>query len=218
MLHYFLPIGTPDALCRRGSVFRHGEANMRRRQFVVLDRDGTIIVERHYLSQPSQIEFLPGAVTGLREMIGMGLGLVVVTNQSAVGRGFFDQAHLDLIHRQFSELLKAEGIHLEGIYCCPHTPQDDCSCRKPRPGLIERAARQLDFDLQASFVIGDKVADIEMGRRVKATTFLVRTGYGAAVADDPAVSPDYIADDLSQAAQTIHRLLGARERSVDHDH
>jgi D-glycero-D-manno-heptose 1,7-bisphosphate phosphatase len=188
---------------------------MKRRRFVLLDRDGTIIIERHYLSDPRQIEFLPGAVTGLRHMLGMGLGLVVVTNQSAVGRGFFDEAHLDLIHQRLNELLEAEGIHLEGIYFCPHTPEDGCYCRKPRPGLIERAAKEFDFDLQASFVIGDKPADIELGREVGATTFLVRTGYGAEFADDPTVNPDYVADDLSAAAQTIQSLLDANERRVD---
>jgi len=188
---------------------------MKRRRFVLLDRDGTIIIERHYLSDSREIEFLPGAVTGLRLMLGMGLGLVVVTNQSAVGRGFFDEAHLELIHRRLCELLEAEGIHLEGIYFCPHTPEDGCYCRKPKPGLIERAAKELDFDLQASFVIGDKPADIELGRQVGATTFLVRTGYGAEFADDPAVNPDYVADNLSAAAQTIQSLLDGNERRVD---
>jgi D-glycero-D-manno-heptose 1,7-bisphosphate phosphatase len=187
---------------------------MKRRQFVVLDRDGTIIVERHYLSDPLQIEFLPGAINGLRQMLAMGLGLVVVTNQSAVGRGFFNEARLDLIHQRFRELLETEGIHLEGIYFCPHTPEDDCSCRKPKPGLIERAASELDFDLQASFVVGDKAADIEMGRRVRATTFLVRTGYGADFVHDLAVNPDYVADDLSGVAKTIQRLLAISDTKV----
>jgi D-glycero-D-manno-heptose 1,7-bisphosphate phosphatase len=185
---------------------------MKRRQFVVLDRDGTIIVERHYLSDPLEIEFLPGAVTGLRTLRALGLGLVVVTNQSAVGRGIFDEGRLDLIHRRLCALLQAEGIQLEGIYFCPHRPDADCSCRKPKPTLIERAAKDLDFDLQASFVIGDKPADIEMGRQVKATTFLVRTGYGAEFADDPAVRPDYVADDLSSAAQMIQRLVHGSEQ------
>jgi D-glycero-D-manno-heptose 1,7-bisphosphate phosphatase len=188
---------------------------MKRRPFVVLDRDGTIIVERHYLSDPRQIEILPGAVRGLRQLLAMGLGLVIVTNQSAVGRGFFDEAHLDLIHRRLCELLKAEGIQIEGFYFCPHLPDDDCSCRKPKPGLVERAAKELDFDLQASFVIGDKPADIELGRRVKATTFLVRTGYGAEFVGDPTVNPDYVADDLSAAAQMIQRLLGVNESRAD---
>lgn len=185
---------------------------MKRRQFVVLDRDGTIIVERDYLSDPRQIEFLPGAVRGLRLLLRIGLGLVVVTNQSALGRGFFDEAHLDLVHRQLRELLETERVRLEGIYFCPHTPEDDCSCRKPKPGLIERAAKELDFDLQASFVIGDKPADIEMGQRVRATTFLVRTGYGAEFVGDPTVNPDYVADDLWVAAQTIQRIVGKSGR------
>jgi len=185
---------------------------MKRRQFVVLDRDGTIIAERHYLSEPGQIEFLPGACRGLRLMLEIGLGLVLVTNQSGVGRGFLDEAHLDLIHQQFREFLKAEEIHLDGIYFCPHMPEDDCSCRKPRPGLIERAAKELDFDLQASFVVGDKPADIEMGRRVRATTFLVRTGYGSESVSDLTVNPDYVADDLWVAAQMIQRIVGGGRR------
>lgn len=187
---------------------------MKRRQFVVLDRDGTIIVERHYLSDPLEIEFLPGAVKGLRQMGSMGLGLVVLTNQSAVGRGFFDEAHLDLIHGRLCTLLKAEGIRLERIYFCPHRPDTGCPCRKPQPGLIERAAKELDFDLEASFVIGDKAADIEMGRRVRATTFLVRTGYGAEFVDDPNVHPDHIADDLSAAARAIQRLVAGSNSRV----
>jgi len=180
---------------------------MKRRPFVLLDRDGTIIVERHYLADPRQLEFLPGAIIGLQHMLTMGLGLVVVTNQSAVGRGFFEETQLELVHRHLRDLLKGEGIHLEGIYCCPHTPESHCACRKPCSGLAEQAAQELDFDLQASFVIGDKSADIELGRRVKATTFLVRTGYGAALVNDPTVNPDYVVDDLSAAARTIQTLL-----------
>mgnify|MGYP003576165344 CR=1 FL=1 len=95
---------------------------MKRRPFVLLDRDGTIIVERHYLADPGQIEFLPGAIDGLRHLLSMGLGLVVLTNQSAVGRGFLDETRLDLIHRHLRELLNNEGVHLEGMYFCPHTP------------------------------------------------------------------------------------------------
>ncbi|MET0500401.1 MAG: HAD family hydrolase [Candidatus Binatia bacterium] len=186
-----------------------------KRPFVVLDRDGTIIVERHYLSDPGQIELLPGSIRGLRLMLEMGLGLVMITNQSAVGRALFDEARLDLIHRRLRDLLGAEQIRLEGIYYCPHLPEDDCPCRKPRPGLIELAGRQLDFDLPRSFVVGDKAADIEMGRRVSATTFLVRTGYGAEVAADPDVHADYVVDDLWAVAQTIRRLVATPESSLD---
>ena len=186
---------------------------MTQRRFVVLDRDGTIIVERQYLSDPRQVELIPGAARGLRQLNEMGLGLVVITNQSAVGRGFFDKARLDLIHRRLCELLNAEGVRLGGIYVCPHRPEDNCLCRKPRPGLLELAAQELDFDPQACFVIGDKVCDIDLGRQVGATTFLVRTGYGAQVAAEATVTPDYVVDDLRDAAQVIERLVTKEQRS-----
>ena len=180
---------------------------MKRRRFVVLDRDGTTIVERHYLSDPLQVELIPGAASGLRQLSEMGLGLAVITNQSAVGRGFFDQARLALIHQRLRELLDAEGVQLDGIYVCPHRPEDACRCRKPETGLLELAAQELGFDPQASFLIGDKAIDIELGQRVGATTFLVRTGYGAQVAAENTVIPDYVVDDVWDAAQVIKRLL-----------
>lgn len=184
------------------------------RRFVVLDRDGTIIVERHYLSDPRQVELIPQVATGLRQLSEMGLGLVLITNQSAIGRGFFDHSRLDLIHRRLCELLEAERVHLSGIYFCPHMPKDDCLCRKPRPELIERAAKELDFDPKTSFVVGDKACDVELGQRVGATTFLVRTGYGAQVAAESRVKPDYIVNELWEAAQVIKRLITMSERRL----
>jgi len=187
---------------------------MTRRQFVVLDRDGTIIVERHYLSDPSKVELIPGVVSGLRQLTQMGFGLVLITNQSGLGRGFFDRSRLDLIHQRLCELLKVEGIYLNGIYVCPHTPEDGCPCRKPRPGLMELAAKELNFDVRASFVIGDKPCDIELGRRVGATTFLVQTGYGAQVAREGTVGPDYTVKGLWEAARIICQLSVARGRAL----
>jgi D-glycero-D-manno-heptose 1,7-bisphosphate phosphatase len=180
---------------------------MRPRRFAILDRDGTIIVERHYLSAPEQVELLPGAVRGLRKLSQLGVGLVVVTNQSAVGRGYFDEKRLDLIHRRLAELLTAEAVPPMPIYVCPHRPDAGCRCRKPLPGLLEQAARDLGFDVSSSFVIGDKACDIELGKQVMATTLLVRTGYGAELAQTGSVSPDYVVDDLAQAAETIESLL-----------
>ena len=187
---------------------------MKRRRFVVLDRDGTIIVERHYLSDPRQVELIPGAASGLRQLSEMGLGLVVITNQSAIGRGFFDKEQLDRIHQRLHNLLEQEGVHLDGIYVCPHIPEDNCSCRKPQPGLVELAAQELNFDPSDSFVIGDKACDIELGRRIGATTFLVRTGYGAEVVADAMITPDYVVDDVQAAVPVIQRILGAKERTV----
>ena len=155
-----------------------------RRRWVVLDRDGTIIEEKHYLSDPGDVELIPGAAKGLRQLREMDLGLVVITNQSGIGRGYFDGARLDLIHQRVSELLALEEVYLDGFYHCPHLPEDNCLCRKPRTGLLELAAKDLDFDPQAALVIGDKASDVEMGQRVGATTLLVRTGYGAEVERD----------------------------------
>ncbi len=190
---------------------------MSRQRFVVLDRDGTLIVEHHYLSDPERVELLPGVAEGLSQLAQMGLGLVVITNQSAVGRGFFDLARLELIHRRLYALLEIERVHLDGVYFCPHTPQQNCSCRKPRPRLLEVAGGELGFDPGSCFVIGDKPCDIELGESVGATTLLVQTGYGAQVAREGTASPDYTVSGLRQAAQTIQWTLAAEERGATHE-
>ncbi|MGO9110274.1 MAG: D-glycero-alpha-D-manno-heptose-1,7-bisphosphate 7-phosphatase [Thermoguttaceae bacterium] len=178
---------------------------MARKKFVALDRDGTIIVERGYLLDPEQVELLPGAAEGMRAMCALGLTLVVVTNQSAVGRGYIDRVRLEEIHARLSELLAAEGVTIDGIYVCPHAPEDGCRCRKPLPTLLEQAARELGFDCRNCLVIGDKPCDIEMGRAAGAKTLLVRTGYGAENEATRAAMPDYFADDLFQAARLVQR-------------
>ncbi len=184
--------------------------NLGRRRFVLLDRDGTLIVERHYLSKPSGVELLAGAAAGLRRLQTEGFGLVVITNQSGIGRGYFTQAAADAVHSRLVELLAKESIRLDGIYCCPHTPGEACGCRKPEPGLVHRAAAELGFEVNEAAIIGDKACDIGVGKAVGATTFLVRTGYGAETARQTfakagADRPDYIVDDLDQAAKWIVR-------------
>jgi D-glycero-D-manno-heptose 1,7-bisphosphate phosphatase len=171
------------------------------RRFVALDRDGTINVECHYLSSPDQVELLPGAAAGLKALRDLGLGLVVVTNQSAVGRGYFDAARLNEIHDRLRELLRAEGVEIDGIYVCPHQPECACDCRKPLPGLLLQAAQEWGFEPARSLVIGDKPCDIELGQAVGATTILVRTGYGAEHEAAGTVRPDFVAADLIAAAE-----------------
>ncbi len=177
------------------------------KRFAVLDRDGTIVVDRGHLADPRELELEPGAAAGLRGLSALGLGLVVVTNQSVVGRGLLDLPGLAAIHRALEALLAREGVRLDGIYACPHTPEDDCDCRKPRTGLLERAARELHFDASRAFVIGDKACDVDLGRRAGATTILVDTGYGKETAGDPAVVPDHRAADLAAAAGLVASLL-----------
>jgi D-glycero-D-manno-heptose 1,7-bisphosphate phosphatase len=174
-------------------------------RFAALDRDGTLIVERHYLADPAGVELLPGAAEGLRQLRALGLGLVVVTNQSGIGRGYLDLARLEQIHARLVELLAAEGVTLDGIYACPHVPADDCSCRKPRPGLLHQAAAALGFPAHQCVVIGDKECEIELGRSVGAATVLVRTGYGAAVEAAGRVQADAVVDDLIGAADFVRR-------------
>jgi D-glycero-D-manno-heptose 1,7-bisphosphate phosphatase len=167
-----------------------------------LDRDGTLIAERNYLARVEDVELLPNAAQGLRLLQQAGLGMAVLTNQSGVGRGYFDWAALDAVHAHLMQLLANEGVSLDGIFVCPHTPDDNCDCRKPQPGLAERAAAELHFDLTNSFVIGDKPCDIELGRRIGAVPFLVRTGYGA-LWEHKGIQAGYIVDDVLAAARII---------------
>jgi D-glycero-D-manno-heptose 1,7-bisphosphate phosphatase len=180
-------------------------------RFVLLDRDGTLNVERHYLSDPDQLELLPNVGAALARLRALGCGLVVVTNQSGIGRGYFDRDAVDRVHARLRELLAQFGVRLDGIYLCPHGPSEHCQCRKPLPGMVEQAVADFGFDPKDAFVIGDKEADINLGRAVGAKTILVRTGWGAETEKRSACSPDVIVDDLGQAAAWIEtQLAGAR--------
>jgi D-glycero-D-manno-heptose 1,7-bisphosphate phosphatase len=183
---------------------------MMRKRYVILDRDGTLIRECHYLSDPDQVELLPGAAEGVRLLRRLDLGVIVVTNQSGVHRGFFDAARLEAVHERLAGLLAAEGTRLDGIYACPHRPDEACTCRKPLPGLLWRAARDHSFDPAQGFVVGDKPCDIELGRTAGAATILVRTGHGRATASDPLLGANYIVADLYAAAHVIRARLTQR--------
>jgi len=180
------------------------------KRFVLLDRDGTIVVDRGYLSDPDELELIRGAGPALARLREQGLGLVIVSNQSGIGRGFLDEVDLERIHTKLAELLASDGTALDGIYCCPHLPTDRCACRKPETALVARAAAEHGFDPAESFVVGDKACDIELGRRVGATTILVRTGYGEEAAADSSVDAEHIVADLPEAADLIGQLLDSR--------
>jgi len=175
------------------------------RPAIFLDRDGTLIEERHYLAAPSQVALLPHVAEALARFAQAGYALVIVTNQSGIGRGYFTEAQLSDVHRHLVSLLAASGVRLDGIYHCPHAPGQACDCRKPLPGLIDRAAAELGLDVARSFVIGDKPADVSLAVRVGARPVLVRTGYGAESEHDPAVREiaPHVADDLAAAADFI---------------
>lgn len=177
------------------------------KRFVLLDRDGTINVEQHYLSHPNQVELLPHSAEGLAELQRLGLGLIVLTNQSGVGRGLFDETRLGQIHDRLRGLLRERGVELDSIVACTHHPDEGCRCRKPLPAMAEAAAREHDFSLAQSFVIGDKPCDIDLGLAIGATTFLVRTGYGARYATHANLQPHFVVDDLLHASRIIAQLI-----------
>jgi D-glycero-D-manno-heptose 1,7-bisphosphate phosphatase len=150
----------------------------------------------------------------LKRLCSLGLGLVVISNQSAVGRGYFDIYQLEAIHQRMGKLLQEGGVQLSGVYFCPHLPNDNCACRKPEVSLGHRAAAELRFDLKQCFVIGDKETDIVFGRRLGATTLLVRTGYGREVEQRGQHRADYIVDDLREAASVISQHLGSDDEKI----
>ena len=184
------------------------------RPAVFLDRDGTINEQMGYVNHLSRFQLLPGVARAIRSLNEAGLPVVVVTNQSGLARGYFPESLLEAVHAELHRLLAREGAHLDGLYICPHHPEAreerfrlDCNCRKPRTGLLERAAAELGLDLGRSYMVGDRWSDLRCGAAVGATTVLVLTGYGrgdlAYVGPGQPVQPDHVAEDLEQAAAWI---------------
>lgn len=175
---------------------------------VFLDRDGTIIVEKHYLSDPNQVILIEGAAEAIKKLNDSGYLVIMASNQSGVARGMFGLDAVKIVNDRLVELLKAESAVLDGIYCCPHHPKGsnerysyDCECRKPRIGMATDASRDFEIDLSESFMIGDKLSDVEFGQNFGAKqSIFVMTG------DDKHLnhSDDYvIAEDISRAVDYI---------------
>ena len=178
------------------------------RRFVLLDRDGTINVERHYLSDPEQVELLPNAARGLAEMARLGLGLAIVTNQSGLGRRLFRRGPARANSRAAAAAAaRGRRRRTRRHLLLPALARRRLRLPQAATGLIEQAARELSFLPSAAFVIGDKACDIDLGRAAGATTLLVRTGYGGQPAAGGAVRPDYVVADLCEAAEVIGRLI-----------
>jgi D-glycero-D-manno-heptose 1,7-bisphosphate phosphatase len=165
---------------------------------VFLDRDGTIVADKHFLADPDGLELLPNAAEGLRELSRLGARLVVVTNQSGVGRGYFPDSALEPMNERLRELLAAARVELDAIYACPHAPEEGCSCRKPESALFLRAAEELDLELGRSFVLGDREVDVEAGRRIGATSILIGS--------EPPDRNWHNARDLLAAARLVEKL------------
>jgi D-glycero-D-manno-heptose 1,7-bisphosphate phosphatase len=185
---------------------------------VFLDRDGTIIDEVGYLDRPERVVLFPYSIAAIRALNLAGFRTVMVTNQSGIARGFFDEAVVHDIHRHIAEELRAGGAYLDAYYYCPHHPDGHvagyggpCDCRKPRPGLVERATRELGVDPARSFTVGDRWLDVKLAANVGAKGILVRTGYGALEETRPPsdVTADAVVNNLVEAVGWI--LSRARE-------
>jgi len=165
---------------------------------VFLDRDGTLIEDVHYLSRLEDIRPMPGAAECLGRLRAAGFAVVLITNQSGVARGYFSEEFVKQAHERLEDIL---GFRFDGIYYCPHGPDEGCGCRKPATGMAESAVRELNIDLAASFVIGDKPADIELALAAGMRGVLVLTGYGRE--SEGSVRAAYVAHDLKDACAWI---------------
>ena len=142
------------------------------RKAVFLDRDGTIIRDEHYLDDPDRLHILPGVREALSLAKDAGFLLVVISNQSGIGRGIISERDARRVHRRFVEQFKKAGITFDAVKYCPHAPNDGCTCRKPSPSLLREVATELDLDLSESYMIGDKISDVAAGRRAGCRTIL----------------------------------------------
>lgn len=169
------------------------------RPAVFLDRDGTLVPDSGYMSDPDEVRLFPGTAATLRSLASAGWALVVISNQAGVGRGLFDLTRAYEVMARLRTQLRAEGVELDAVYLCPHRPDEGCACRKPNTALLERAADDLGLALRRSAMVGDKWIDVEAAHRVGAIGVLVRTGYGSEEERKPIPGwrpADAICDDL----------------------
>jgi D-glycero-D-manno-heptose 1,7-bisphosphate phosphatase len=177
---------------------------------IVLDRDGVINEDSaDYIKSPDEWVPIPGSIEAIAELTRAGFSIVVVSNQSGIGRGLFTLGDLETIHEKMEHCVAKAGGKLAGIYFCPHHPDELCDCRKPRAGLLERIVDELGVSLAGVPLVGDKVADLELARRVEARPILVLTGYGRESAMEAAEAGVEIHADLAAAARA---LIAERQR------
>jgi D-glycero-D-manno-heptose 1,7-bisphosphate phosphatase len=175
---------------------------------VFLDRDGVINHDSpDYIKSWSEFEFLPGSLEALKQLTLNGLPVIIITNQSAIGRKMISRENLDVIHDMMNKTVQSSGGEIKDIFYCPHMPQDRCDCRKPKPGLIYRAKKRYRIDLETSIMVGDSAKDIECARNAGCgSAILVKTGNGIMaekLLKEKMIHPDVIVRDLLQAVNWI---------------
>ena len=184
------------------------------RPAVFLDRDGTINEKMGYINHISRFHLLPGVAEAIRLLNQSEIPVVIVTNQSGLARGYIPEELLTEVHDKMVRLLSEDDAHVDGIYICPHHPEAvmpehriDCDCRKPKTGLLDKAANELGLDLPKSYVVGDRWSDLKAAVKVGSTPVLVLTGYGKGdleyTSPGQEIQPRYIANDLYEAVEWI---------------
>lgn len=169
---------------------------------VFLDRDGTINIDHGYVHKVKDFEFIEGAVEGLKKLQSAGFAMFIITDQSGIGRGYYTMEDFEDVSRHLSAELKAHDINIKKTYYCPHSPEDNCECRKPNIKMLLDAKKDFGIELKNSYLIGDKESDILTGKRAGCRTVLVLSGH---IKDpgDCKTRPDLIAKDLKEAAELI---------------
>lgn len=189
-----------------------------------LDRDGTLNEERGYINHPDNLHLIEGAAEAVILLKQSGLKTIVVTNQAGVARGYYPERHVLRLHDRLQHLLKEQGAELDGIYYCPHHPdvgeppyRQNCDCRKPKLGMIRKAEEDWGVEACNSYMVGDKLSDIEFGRKAGCKVILVLTGYGKGEweynRDRLEGAPDFVADDILAAAKWVVADVKAREQA-----
>ena len=173
------------------------------RRAVFLDRDGTIARYREYCRAPEEFELLPGSGQAIRRLNDAGFVVIIVTNQSAIGRGWLTPEGLERIHEKMRRELKRYGASVDAVYVCPHHPDDGCACRKPSGDMLLQASQTLGVSLGDSYLVGDRLQDVLTGKRTGCTTILVRSGHAPERAEG--VQPDHTSADLARAVAWILR-------------
>ena len=190
------------------------------------DRDGTLNTELDFLSRPEELQLIPNAARAIREANEFGAKVFIITNQSGIARGLFTETDLGAIHKRLIALLAHEGARVDNIYFCPHHPEygktpykKNCSCRKPKPGMLKKAKKEHGIRLSESFVIGDRCIDMKAGKAAGCTTALVLTGYGAVERDECIDNKcvDFVASDAFHAWRQVKEILLQRQSAHKRD-
>ncbi len=181
---------------------------------VFIDRDGTINVDVHYLDDPNKFEMYPGVGEGVKKLKDSGFKIIVVTNQSGIARGYFTELQLPKIHEKMEKEFQRSNVILDGIYYCPHHPEDNCNCRKPNTGLFERVINEQDIDVKKSYMLGDKILDVGAGKNIGVRTVLIPEPHlreeSLSKKNEWEYHPDYIADNFTDAVEWILYSTGCK--------